>query len=271
MSDPDSQWPFLGAVGAVALASLVWQAIQARRRRRPGAAWPRIAFWLSIASWALLGLLLAERPPGVGWRAFTLRVIPALGLLAAALVRFLRAEVPRVLEQEAREIQGAAPAVGDESGALDADDQRLVQRLISMRRRRAVEIMVPIDRMPHLRIGATVAEALALLPQTPLGRLPLLEADGRRVRGVVDGRDLIGAAFPEAVTEGPPPQKLEELCRPVPTLRETDAVDAVVEALRENGNGFAAVADRRQRLLGFVAWDQVFRALTDQPIEGGER
>jgi len=272
MPEPGSQPPIAWVVLLAALAALVWQWLRARASGRVSGFLPRLPFWASVAAWILLGLILMARPPASAAARLTAWALPVAGLLAAALIRLIKAEVPRVLAEEAHGLEaervGALPP-RPAGPRLDADDRRLIQRLVSLRRRSALELMVPLDQVRVLRETDRREDALALLRTGNVTRIPVLRDSGSRLVGVIDGRDLIASAGPPAATPATTDgaAELRALCRPAAEVAAAESGADLVEALRANGRGVAAVVDPQRQVLGFVAWTHIFRALLDKPAD----
>jgi CBS domain containing-hemolysin-like protein len=245
----------------IALGGLFWQWWHMRRGRGTPHIIPRGPFWVSAGAWVWIGLWLA-RPPR-GFAGIPAWLLPGLGLLAAALVRLLRAEVPRVLAEEARRY---APddAADAPPARLDPEDRRLVRRLLSLRRRRAAELMLPLARVTALREGARVADAIARLREQAHWRLPLLDRAGGRVIGALDCRDLVDEALAPAAGADEPATASEDVRRRCQAVTELPAAAPAIElvaALRTDRHGLVAIVDRHGRVIGFAAWDHVFQTL----------
>jgi putative hemolysin len=251
------------AILAIALGGLVWQWWHMRRGRGAPHIIPREPFWVSAGAWVWLGLWLARTPPR-GLAGIPAWLLPGLGLLAAALVRLLRAEVPRVLAEERRRYAPDDAAPGTPPARLDPEDHRLVRRLLSLRRRSAAELMLPLSRVTALREGARVADAIALLREQARWRLPVLDRAGGRVIGALDCRDLVDEAL--ALTEGADETRIasedvRRRCWAVSELLAAAPAIDLVAALRADRRGLVAIVDRHGRVVGFAEWDHVFQTL----------
>jgi putative hemolysin len=251
------------AILVIALGGLLWQWGRMRRGRGAPHIVPREPFWVSAAAWVWLGLWLAGMPPR-GFGGAPAWLLPGLGLLAAALVRLLHGEVPRVLAEETRRYAPDDAAGDAPPPRLDLEDRRLVRRLLSLRRRHAAELMRPLARVTALREGARVADAIARLREQPHWRLPVLDRAGGRVIGALDCRDLIDEALAPASGEDAGAGASEDVrkrCRPVTELPAAAPATDLVAALRADRNGLVAIIDRHGRVIGFAAWDHVFQTL----------
>jgi CBS domain containing-hemolysin-like protein len=264
MPDADPATFLTWAALLLGLLSLAWQIMRTQRIRGDPGFLPRMPFWLGGCGWVLLGLLLvARRHHGLALHPAAW-LVPALGLLATALLRLSRAEVPRVIAEERLTYTYHVPSAVSPDAPLDWEDRRLVLRLLSLRRRRVAELMAPLARVATLREGSRVGDALALFRNSGVWRIPFLDRAGMVARGVIDCRDLALAAVAQAQGTLSPEAAAEDLqqhARPIPTLAGSQPAADAVEALRENGRGLVAVLDRGGHVIGFVAWGHIFQAL----------
>ncbi|MBM3318044.1 MAG: CBS domain-containing protein [Candidatus Eisenbacteria bacterium] len=253
----------IAAALALALGALCWQWWRAYRSPQPLDRLPRAPFWTSVTAWVLLGLLLAPAREAEWPARAAAWALPALGLFATALIRLIRAEVPGLVAEE-RLGGGRRAGARGEPGELDPEDRRLVQRMLSLRRRQAVELMLPLPRAATLRAGATLAEAVEALRARSQWRLPILDAEGRRALGVIESRDLARQALAAAQGLLAPDEAGEDVrrrCQPIPEVGAAQPAADLVVALRGDSHGLVAVVDRQGRVLGFASWDHVFQAL----------
>jgi CBS domain containing-hemolysin-like protein len=241
----------LAAAAAVALLAAAWQW---REDARPGGAVAaEAAFWLGAAAWIAIGRIAG---------AFGVEFLPlaAIGLAAHGALHALRRDRFRARRAGSRAAAALEAGIADEPSGLDLEDRRLARRLLSLQRRPAAQWMVPLARARTLREDATADEAVALLRRAAVTRVPVLDRTGRRVAGVIDGRDLLAWMYPSGDAPGPPPD-LGRACRPMPRVRAEQTMPAVLEALRGSPAGTVAVVDADDGVLGFLTWDVLFGAL----------
>ncbi|MCK4412170.1 MAG: CBS domain-containing protein [Candidatus Eisenbacteria sp.] len=264
MAAADSQPPIAVAILAIAMLALLWQWIAYRRAPRPAGRMPGPAFWVGAVAWVALGLLPREALPLAGWRIPLVWLLPALGLLAATVLHWSIAELPRLREQDPPPPPPGA-GTGDPA-ALDVDDVRLLQRLVALRQWRVADLLVPLARVATVRAASPWEEVLDRLRAGSNLRVPVLDDQGRQAIGLLDGRDLM-SLLPAAGDDAGLSRSalLRASCRSLPTLRADQRATELIEALRRDGCGLAAVTDAAGQLLGFVSWNQLFQALLDRP------
>ncbi len=255
---------------AVAVLGLFWQWRVVRRNAPGGATLPGPGFWVVAGWWVLVGLLAQGKWRGSGAGTVLAWGLPVAGLLVLAALRWVGAELPRLLREESDQPRAGASAHDAGSRALDAEDVRLLQRLVSLRARPATQLMLPLARAAAIREGGSVEDVLALLRAGRALRIPVLDAGGMHVRGVIDGRDLIPAAFPAAFGPAEEPQRMEGLDRlwlRVPAVPSSRTAAELLESLRTTDAGVAVIVDPRDTALGLVSWDHLYQALLGRPAD----
>src|SRR5439155_2375633 len=80
---------------------------------------------------------------------------------------------PRLDEEEL----GALLETSSSQGVIDADEQRILRDVLSMRRLKVGDVMIPRVRMFALVAEATVADVAAMVREARLTKLPVYEGD----------------------------------------------------------------------------------------------
>lgn len=296
MSGSGSQQLLIVAIVGIAIFSLLWQVLDALRRRGRQDAHPHALFWTGLFAWVVLGLLLHDAGccrwlPAV-WRW----LLPAAGLLGTAVVCAAR-EMPRFLTEE-RGASGDRAEAEQESGGeehkeeedLDAEDKQLLGRLDDLLRKRAADLMVPVSEVPCVTEESGLGAVLELLTAGKAMRIPVLDSTRSRPLGIIDGRDLISRLFakapaaPEPVSGPTAPGSVSEstapasgdpeplagrICKQIPRVPSREPAKKALEALRAGTGGVSAVVDPKGRVIGFLAWQPIFRALVGRRSKGG--
>jgi CBS domain containing-hemolysin-like protein len=275
MPDSDGQPPLYIASLAIALFSLLWQLLRARKRRQHPDGIARFAFWLGSAAWVFLGLLLRDT---AGWASLPtiLRwIIPTAGLIATSLIEWAAIETPRILKEQADDEEAAAAESGTngngevkEESDLDTEDFQLLQRLISLLDRRAFHLMVPVKDVPHVMEDDNLGTVLDLMTEHQTNRIPVLDRTRTTIKGVIDSRELVPGmlegkqAISKAIRAG-------DICEPIQSIRTRKRSKDAIDILRTETKGVVAVVDLRGRVVGFLAWQPIFRQILGKPAQGG--
>jgi len=294
MPTADPQLPFWLALVVVGILGFAWQLYRVGRLGRRALAFPHAAFWVSAAAWTTLGLH-AHAPdfplqPPVLWRW----VVPAGGLLATALLRWIAGVLPHLvaedeprLEPVSAAAENGAPNGRREEADLDAEDRQLLGRMRALLGKRAADLMVPVAEVATVQADADVEAVLATLARSGARRAAVLDATCTRSLGVIDGLELVvgafgggdaalGAAPPPPATPGGPapstpplPRRARQLCRPIPAVPGWRPAHEALEVLRTGGTGLTAIVDGRDRVQGFLAWRPLLQTLLGRPLRGG--
>jgi len=274
MSDPASQAPWclllLLLAGACLLCELAY--LGRRWKRADAVEAPRFPFWLGMLMWVVLGLLERSGACSPLWRAEPW-ILPVVGLMAMALVRWLTTELPQFRSPDSPEA-GEPPAnpVTESSTRrdLDADDARLLRSLLAMIGKRAADLMIPVSEVACVEERDHLGRVLEVLSAGETTRVPVLDDERTRAAGIIDGRELLSLLYsdvsrPEALQEG---AIASEIAIPLPEVPAREGAKRAMDLLRSRG-GVAAVVDARGRVLGFLAWEPLFRVLLEQRSNGG--
>ncbi len=287
MSDLSSQPLWAVVALAIGLVTLLLQAYFTLRRPAVTIRMVRLFYWITVSCWVTVGIStsMTDASLGLGWLSD--RLLPAAGLLAATLLRWRFEERPQLLLEE-HPVEESAEEPGNGEGSngqsshedLDAEDRQLLARLLGLLGRRALHLMIPIEVLPHAYEDDSLQKVLDLLRQRCRNgqRLPILTRDGRRVVGIIDGRNLIPRLHTaRAGAEGANGAREERTadmtaaayCLPIPSIASWDPAERAIEALRQGGRGIVAVQDSRGRVVGLVGWQGIFRLLMGRPVREG--
>ncbi len=274
MPDAEGQPLLHIAILVVAVLSLFWQILCARLRRENNDLLSHPAFWLGSVAWIIFGFLLRD---GSLWPSLTgvVRwILPIIGLIVHSLVEWVAMEVPRIITEQTAEKRtgngkGTENGNGDSrlEGDLDVADTALLHSLLSLLNRRAINIMVPVAEVPCLTEDAQLDQVLQLLASEGTYRIPILDRSKSYIRGIIDGRNLV----PDQLKHdgGDAVALAGDLCEPIQTIHTRKSSKDALEILRSDSKGVIAVVDIRDRCVGFLAWQPIFRQLLDRPYEGG--
>lgn len=113
-----------------------------------------------------------------------LRVVHILGLLFKV---DLKARHPFVTREEFEQMIN----IGEESGALEEVERRMIHGIISFEETRVHEIMVPRTDMDAVSFDATVKEAMAIFQEHGHSRVPVYEESLDDIVGILYVKDTI--------------------------------------------------------------------------------
>jgi putative hemolysin len=140
----------------------------------------------------------------------------------------------------------------EREGALTATERAMIHSVVDFRGSKVSDVMVPSAKVAALRPGASTQEALELGASTGLDRLPVLAPDGQPA-GLVNVLDIL------LERDGNKP--LGEYVRLIVMTTEDEPTHRVMQQLRGERLGLAAVVDRKNNFRGIVTVEDLIRRL----------
>jgi len=152
----------------------------------------------------------------------------------------------------AREELKQITSESEREGALTATERAMIHSVVDFRGSKIRDVMVPAAKVAALRSGASTQDALELGASTGLDRLPLLALDGQPA-GLVNVLDIL------LEQDGNKP--LGEYVRRIVTTTDDEPTYRVMQQLRGERLGLAAVVDRKNNFCGIVTSEDLVRHL----------
>jgi CBS domain containing-hemolysin-like protein len=209
--------------------------------------------------------VLALAPPLVLIVRVLRPAIAVLNWLANAILRlagvqvqdeitsaFTRDEVAGLVEESHRE------------GLLDQDEERLMVGALNFEERDARSVLLPIEGLATVSETVTPHELEQVAARTGYSRFPV-ERDG----------ELIGYLHLKDVLEFEDVHRTRPIAaswiRPLPAVRETDQLRAVLATMQGSGAHLARVEGARGRITGVVALEDVLEELVGEIRDEAQR
>jgi CBS domain containing-hemolysin-like protein len=133
-----------------------------------------------------------------------------------------------------------------DGGLLEPDEQRRLQRALRLSLRTARDLMVPLDRLTMIDVGASWEDVLRTVSASAFSRIPVYRGAREAVIGTLRVKDLVN----RWVAEGPAP--VERLMRPVLRVADTLAADRAIAYLREHRAHQAVVTSAGTHVIGLI-------------------
>ena len=164
--------------------------------------------------------------------------------------------------QEVSEEEIAAMArMGRQTGAIQPDEARVMQNILSLKRKTVRDAMTPRTVVFALSAELTVEQAQKEAGVWPYSRVPVYENEFEDVIGVVMRRDALNA-----LAKGQAQQPISELMRPVHFVAETVSLDRVLEMFLERRQHLFAVIDEYGGLAGILTLEDVLEEILGREI-----
>ncbi|MFV0131029.1 hemolysin family protein [Streptomyces sp. HMX112] len=265
----------LGVVAEPAIAHLLEPAFDAAGVPH-GLVHP-ISFVIALAVATYLHMLLGEMVPKNIALAEPTRTALLLGPPLVALARALRPVIftvnafanslLKLMRVEAKS-EVSATFSDDELARMVTDaghagllDDRAAERLrdaLELGRRPVRDVVLPLERVVHARVGTTPEELEALSAESGFSRFPVVDSTGR-ILGYLHVKDALDAT-PRDV-----PFPVSAM-RPIARVRAATPLDDVLTAMRRSRTHLAAVLDDNGKLAGLVTMEDILRQLVGRPV-----
>ncbi|WP_336322417.1 hemolysin family protein [Streptomyces lavendofoliae] len=211
---------------------------------------------IALAEPTRTALLLG--PPLVALARALKPVIFTINAFANALLKLIRVETKD--EVSATFSDDELARMVTDAGDAGLLDDRAAERLhdaLELGRRPVRDVVMPVERVLHARVGTTPEELEALAAESGFSRFPVVDP-ARRILGYLHVKDALDATprdVPFPVTA----------MRPIARVRAATPMDDVLTAMRRSRTHLAAVLDDDGKLAGLVTMEDVLRELVGRP------
>ncbi|MFJ2511046.1 hemolysin family protein [Streptomyces griseoviridis] len=196
-------------------------------------------------------------PPLVALSRALRPVIFAVNAFANTLLKLLKVEVKD--EVTATFSDAELARLVQDSGEAGLIDDRALERLhdaLELGRRPVRDVVLPLERVVHARVGVTPEQLERLSAQSGFSRFPVVD-ENRRIVGYLHVKDALDA-MPRDL-----PFRVPDM-RPIARVRAVTPLDDVLTAMRGSRTHLAAVLGDDGRLAGLVTMEDVLQELFGQ-------
>jgi putative hemolysin len=144
---------------------------------------------------------------------------------------------------------------GHEQGVIDADERKMMNRVLSLGDRTTDSLMTPRTRIAWLDSAAEPSENLEALRASPFSRFPVYRGSDQDVVGVLETKTLVGA-----IARGDAPDFFANLREPLFVSESTPALK-LLEIFREEQQSLALVVDEYGDVTGLVTVNDLMGAV----------
>jgi len=197
----------------------------------------------SAVSIPLHGLARAATPVVAALGAINRLVLRMLGIKDDARSQISEEEI-RMLVTESHE-----------QGVIDADERKMMNRVLSLGDRTAESLMTPRMRITWLDAQASLEENLAAMRESPFSRFPVYRGSDQDVVGVLEAKTLLhgfGQGMPKDLFAG---------VREVLFVSESTHALKLLEIFREEHQSLALVVDEYGDVTGLVTVNDLMGAV----------
>jgi CBS domain containing-hemolysin-like protein len=158
-----------------------------------------------------------------------------------------------VSEDELRSLLRESAAGGE----IEEEEQRFTENVLTFGDRRVREVMMPRGRIVFVTTDATYDDAVTVVRESGLTRVPLCEAD--------KGLDApLGLLHVKDMLVNGPDKPLKEIARPLERVPESMLIDELLERLRKLREHFALVVDEHGTVVGLITLEDILEEIVGE-------
>lgn len=181
-------------------------------------------------------------------------VVAGLGMINRAVLRLLGIHDDArsaISEEEIRMLVTES----HEQGVIDADERKMMYRVLSLGDRTAESLMTPRTRIAWLDAGATLHENLETMRDSAYSRFPVYRDSDQDVLGILEVKTLL-----RTLGDGGAPVLFDSLREPLFVSESTHALK-LLEIFREEQQSLALVVDEYGDVSGMVTVNDLMGAV----------
>ena len=149
--------------------------------------------------------------------------------------------------------------IGEESGALEASERRMIDGIIDFDETRVHEIMIPRTDMIALEAGDSLSEAVRLFIEEGHSRIPVYEERPDNIVGILYVKDTL-----KNLLEGDLSCEVRTLLRKPIFVPETIKTAEVLEAMRKEHIHIAIIVDEYGGVAGIVTMEDILEQIVGE-------
>lgn len=149
--------------------------------------------------------------------------------------------------------------IGEESGALEASERRMIDGIIDFDETRVHEIMIPRTDMIAIEADATLGEAVSLFIEEGHSRIPVYEESPDNIVGILYVKDTL-----KNLSEGNLSSGVRELLRKPIFVPETIRTAELLENMRREHIHIAIIVDEYGGVAGIVTMEDILEQIVGE-------
>jgi putative hemolysin len=182
-------------------------------------------------------------------------VVRALGAINRLVLRLLGIKDDARSEISEEEIR-LLVTESHEQGVIDADERKMVNRVLSLGDRTADSLMTPRTRIAWLDASASLEDNLAAMRESPFSRFPVYRGNDQDVLGVLEAKSLLR----KLGTGDTSPELFGGLTEALFVSESTHALK-LLEIFREEQQSLALVVDEYGDVTGLITVNDLMGAV----------
>ena len=149
--------------------------------------------------------------------------------------------------------------IGEESGALEANERRMIDGIIDFDETRVHEIMIPRTDMIAIAADSTLEEAVKVFIDEGHSRIPVYEESPDNIIGILYVKDTL-----KNLCEGDLSSGVRELLRKPIFVPETIRTPELLESMRREHKHIAVIVDEYGGVAGIVTMEDILEQIVGE-------
>ncbi|MBU0627994.1 MAG: hemolysin family protein [Nanoarchaeota archaeon] len=161
---------------------------------------------------------------------------------------------PLITEEEIESIIRA----GEESGAIDEGELKMIQRVFNFDDISVSEIMTPRPDMAMISADSTLRALARIVSKHPFSRIPVYEKSRDNIVGIVFTKDLLKYRDLS--------KKVKSIMGKIHFIPETQKLDTLLSQFKKKGESMAIVVDEHGTIVGLVTMEDVLEEIVGEIV-----
>jgi len=150
---------------------------------------------------------------------------------------------------------GYAIASGEKEGLIHKEESAILKNVLRFTKKEASNIMYPRNQANFIHYGATIDEAMSLIIEKDMVRLPVYKDNIDNIAGVIDSRDMISAYLTNKN------KKINKFIRPIDFFPSSKELNELLNDFLERKIEISIVVDEYGGIAGVVTLNSILSAL----------
>ncbi len=191
-------------------------------------------------------------------------IIIIVELISRGILRLIgtKSKKDEITEEEIM----AALSLAAESGAIDRDEEEMMQNVIDFGESKVDEAYTPMKRMVTIDPSQTIMDVITTMLKTKYSRIPVYSKKARKVIGVVNLRSIL-----KYIKNKRFEVKVQDVLDPVISVRDDDMLDDTFDRLKEHSAHMAVVLDRKRNVKGIVTMEDLLEEIVGEIYDESDR
>jgi CBS domain containing-hemolysin-like protein len=186
------------------------------------------------------------------------------GAISRGILRLggVRAHKDEVTEEEIM----AALSLGAEAGAIDRDEEEMMQNVIEFGESMVKEAMLPLRKVVSIKDSCNLMDVITLMLETKFSRLPVCHGRPDNIVGVINLRGILKYIKKQRFDV-----RVSDVMEPVVSVSEYLMLDEAFEKMRERSAHIAVVKDIKRHVVGIITMEDLLEEIVGEIYDESDR